>query len=712
MQDTKDNGGKEILNIRARNKAIDIMWAKRFAVMTDSPSRPAWCFVFDSMCKTFLLADDAKKCDEDSFHNILAQNLEARQTNIPATTKRMITAIRENNIRFDAANPSNELKESLPIWHHSCVPTRLRPRYNDGKCKCLRKIHKVKTVGDALRKAGELLDFPEHEHKQGCKCRRCNEWKRQGCPHPHECAKAARALLDRLPAKWDPRIAGIYSYQLTEEEQKQNKEAYQVKGKVIFDPAIPQETTFGEAVRIFDEMPTQELPPLQDNPLANPANEYTTIFGAEVEIQALEVIPTAKTEERHRGAGIWCEGRPSWCGETKPLFAPRNAALLTAIIRTLREVSEDINIEIVIPNFSLVNALTKQLVKNEEQGWRGVEIPNRHLMMTLVAVMRTRPGRTAWRVGNKTEPGVVEARAIAGRAARRREPTNKGIMIHPREVRGMKLKVLTQKAAYNVLRPKPKEAVRKPTVPQLKKVRRAQRNRGMRTPTDKEVWRGLAAPEFRRATKQFLFKTMHNAHKCGKYWAHMNDDDLKRRKICEECSAPGHPVVESIHHILFECRAPAREKIWQEVQRVCDLKGIPWETPKMGVLLSCALRRFTNDGKVDHAKTRLYRILMSEGAYAIWLARNERVIQYQGRRNSCPGGEVAAARFRAVIKKRRQMDWELTNVRTFKKRALSRELVESTWDRVEGRPPEEEPDSHTQRSRPEFLVGTTDLGVG
>lgn len=333
-------------------------------------------------------------------------------------------------------------------------------------------------------------------------------------------------------------------------------------------------------------------------------------------------------------------------------------------------------------------------------------------MITLVALMRTRPGRTAWRVGAKNEPGMVEAKAIADRAARRREPTNKGIMIHPREVRGMQLKPLTQKGAYNAIRPRPKEAIRAPTIPQLKKVRRAQRNRGMRAPTDGEVWKGLAAPEFRRTTKQFLFKTMHNAHKCGKYWGHMKDEELRRRKVCEECSVPGHQVVESIYHILFECKAPARAKIWEEVKRLCELKDIPWETPRMGVLLSCALRRFMNEERVDHAKTRIYRILISEGAYAIWLARNERVIQYQGRRTMCPGGEVAVKRFRAVLRKRQQIDRELTNAKIFKSRALPRELVDSTWDRIDVGVPDEAPNSQIQRSRPEFLVGTTDLGVG
>ncbi|KAL1678374.1 hypothetical protein EV122DRAFT_212168 [Schizophyllum commune] len=347
-------------------------------------------------------------------------------------------------------------------------------------------------------------------------------------------------------------------------------------------------------------------------------------------MQALEINPTARSDARHRGAGVWSCQREEWQSEVKPLIAPRGAAVLTAAINLLKMAEDADNIEIIVPNKGLVQTLTTRMRKFEEAGW--VNTPNRNLYITLVAMMRARPGRTAWRVGHELEEGMTRAKTLADRAVRRRKATDTSIRIHPNEVRGAKLACLTQREAYRTIRPKPQEAERKATVPQMKKIKRAQRSRGAREPTRTEIWRAMSVPEFRRPVKQFMFKTVHDAHKCGKYWTRMDKEELKKRGYCTECSTPSSRIVESIRHVLFECKAPERERLWDVAREVCESKGVPWEPPKMGNVLGCGLRRLADGGKTNGGKTRLYRIVMSECAYMIWLARNERVIQYEGRR--------------------------------------------------------------------------------
>ncbi|TRM58186.1 hypothetical protein BD626DRAFT_410842, partial [Schizophyllum amplum] len=522
-------------------------------------------------------------------------------------------------------------------------------------CKCLRETHDVKSVREALNLVNDILEYQEHIAEQGCQCVRCHAWQRRGCPHPHACAVEAKTkLLDKLPSKWDPRVPNRGSRKLTDAETEANESATQEGGRLIFDPELQEEDTVSEGMRIFDKAMNQQMPPLQDGHMDQPERTYTVVYIAESEIQALEINPSARSEIRHRGAGWWRLGDTTdqRHHRVKPALAPRNAALLTAALDTVRAVGDDTNLEIVVLSKTIVEAVTRRLRQNEDKGWR--DVPNKNLMMTLVARMRSRPARTAWRVGNKNEAGMVEARTLAEEAVRMPQPTTRSVLVNRREVRGMPLHKITQKSAYQQVRPIPKEAIRPQTRPQIKRIKRAQRRRGQREPTSKEIWKAISATEFRKNVAEFMYKTAHNANKCGKFWSHL--DGYQERTYCVECSTATNKVVETIDHIMLRCKAPARKRLWKAAEDICEERGIKWEHLSMGVILSSGLRRIERGDKPCKGDMRLYRILMSECTYMVWLARNERVIKFEGRREDCPGGEVAVKRLKSILRRRKQIE--------------------------------------------------------
>jgi ribonuclease HI len=125
-------------------------------------------------------------------------------------------------------------------------------------------------------------------------------------------------------------------------------------------------------------------------------------------------------------------------------------------------------------------------------------------------------------------------------------------------------------------------------------------------------------------TAQFLWKSLHNAHKVGHYWTHI--PDCEERAVCRTCGTE-----EDLEHILTQCESPGQEIIWREVENIWSKKNNKWLTPSLGLILGCGLAEFhTVDGKKDEGAGRLYRILMSEAAYLIWKIRNEHVINRDG----------------------------------------------------------------------------------
>ncbi|KAJ7229976.1 hypothetical protein GGX14DRAFT_343684 [Mycena pura] len=205
----------------------------------------------------------------------------------------MLATARKYGYTFDTVEPSLEIAEMLPAFHHVAPQPGARQVNNSKASKCLRDTHHVKTTGDLLSIATRLRT-PQHEQSSNCNCEGCQtDQDNLGCTSPHICVRAAEARLNQIHAKWDIR----------------RLHPRKVPAENVSDDAVvpfcgpPQITPMSQGVRVFTNIikgpPEKTVLPRRrrrnDNvhQLSGPTRVY--IYGA--------VLARRKTR-RKAGAGI------------------------------------------------------------------------------------------------------------------------------------------------------------------------------------------------------------------------------------------------------------------------------------------------------------------------------------------------------------------------------------------------------------------------
>ncbi|KAJ4472393.1 hypothetical protein C8R41DRAFT_776341, partial [Lentinula lateritia] len=98
---------------------------------------------------------------------------------------------------------SRAIIRQMPIWLYS-EAKEIRRQHNHKACKCLRKNHKVKTVGDA-ENLMKLMHTTRHTSRRNCACTACRNIRHNTeCEQPNKCYEKAQELLNLLPEKWNP----------------------------------------------------------------------------------------------------------------------------------------------------------------------------------------------------------------------------------------------------------------------------------------------------------------------------------------------------------------------------------------------------------------------------------------------------------------------------------------------------------------------------
>ncbi|KAJ6528047.1 hypothetical protein B0H19DRAFT_1334165, partial [Mycena capillaripes] len=324
------------------------------------------------------------------------------------------------------------------------------------------------------------------------------------------------------------------------------------------------------------------------------------------------------------------------------------------------------------------NAMNRKLSSWEHEGW--VNVKHRDVLRCLAAELKARKGPTFFQ---KTEPGsssrdyYQKATLLAKQAAQRNivSPIDLSVpdgMALP----GMSSVNNRQRSFYRRIREAKNRTVltRTATRKQLDLVKKSAIEALEKHVSDEEIWIAARGKDILPRSAQFLWKSLHNAHKIGHYWTHI--PECEDRAVCQECGTE-----ENIDHILAKCESPGREIVWREVEKIWSKKNEIWITPSLGVILGSGLAEFRNgDGKRDEGAERLYRILMSEAAYLIWRLRNERVIQRDGE----PATEQEIVnRLNYQVNYRLQVDTTMANRPSEgKKPALAPKRVLETWSGI------------------------------
>ncbi|KAF5371403.1 hypothetical protein D9615_009713 [Tricholomella constricta] len=218
-----DEGGKALLDIAARNEAIEVMWSKRYLSL--EMNRPLWALVADALF-ALKTPKSEKSVDKRVRLNIFLQSWKTASTEragVCPDLRRILNIAKKYNLRPEGLAFSKDIVRQRPIWYHCDADTKIRKLNRGTSSECMKsKRDGINSVGQTETLA-KLLENPNHRDNNYCACPECENMRSMvGCAHPHECAVRAKALIDTLPQKWDPRRAPIPHEQNTLEDTDQN----------------------------------------------------------------------------------------------------------------------------------------------------------------------------------------------------------------------------------------------------------------------------------------------------------------------------------------------------------------------------------------------------------------------------------------------------------------------------------------------------------
>ena len=628
LQSPIEHGGLNLLDLKARNEAIDIMWLKSY--LNFSPSRPTWAAVVDLIIDTSAPANMCNKARGNPFLQTWEIPTKGERTKgLNSDIMRMVAVARKHNVNIAAISLSTKLKKQLPAWYH--IAADPRPITNVASI-CLLNNHDTTKVADLLQISARLRDQPQNQtHLRGpqCVCRECVQDRRKGCKDPNACAEEAQLRINRIAPKMNPTLAegNRDGLSLTRTRKTNNELARQTNGTILFDPSVTCKDDLAECFRIFTNpdritnIPAKRLQPrgvaLRDQQI-EAYTDGACYNNGKANAQCGSGIWFGPGQERNRAIKVPGREQSNQVGE------------LIAIIIAAEAVPQSWPLKIHSDSRYAIDGLTKHLRTWEDNGWINVKNANIFKKAAYVLKRRTAPTSFQWVKGHSGNEGNEESDGLAKEGANKIEPDEVDLSI-PKDfdLQGAKLSAITQVVAYRGILEQRRPYARPSTSENLQKARTAVIEYTQQTETDGTLWRGLQKSSIKIKIRQFLYKAMHETQKIGHFWTHI--PGYEERQYCPTCRA-----TETMEHILTTCATPARRIIWNLAEEIWPQENPRWPEISIGIVLGCGgitsikpqnpnneeRGRRTNSGAV-----RLLQILLTESAHLIWVLRCERVIQ-------------------------------------------------------------------------------------
>ena len=654
-----NRGGKKVLDIEARNKAIHLTWLK--AYLNIGEGRATWTYFADAIIGSDIPQSHRIDDDPESRVMPILQSWEtrAKSSTLPDDLRTMLKLAKEFNVQVSATSPSKAARENLPLWYHTKSVPSARKLYKTKAAKCLRKKHSVKWVWDATALLSQFDG--SHLRASNCSCATCRELRSSvGCTHPYKCVDLVTTLIGKILPEWNP------LFPIPPRAEPLDANTRDETG-IVFDPSN-ETPELKDAITIFGETCLAPIP-VQANTPQDDANEPSTTV-----VFTDGACTNNGDEDARAGSGVWYgDNDPRNISARVPHKLQSNqTGELIAVLLAVKNHCPDGDLKILSDSRYVIDGLTKNRKRWEERNW--IDTQHGDLFKCITAWMRWRKGTTTleWVKGHSGIKGNEEADRLASEGALEPMPANGEHLVHPpiRTSSGAQLTKLEQKDFYKIIRDRRVIPARRRTDRNIGAIQaRTKETLGV-SPTKERVWTAIRHKDFTRKTRDFLWKSTQHAYKIGEYWAHIAG--YESRGICPLCDE-----LEDMDHILTRCKADTRLVAW-ELANEAWVKRHPTPLPShLGDILGCGFANFEINGKPNKGKNRLYRILISETAYLIWKLRNERRIRDDE-------GPVQTAtetrnRWTYAINKRLTIDRMLTKKTRFKKKALDEKLVRSTW---------------------------------
>ena len=440
----KEQGGISLLNVPARNKAIDLTWLKAYLDL--SPSRPNWAFVTDAIINH--IRPDLEPGPYLSNYSLTTWSPPTqghRASTLPPCVLNLIKTAKKAKLTFAPLKLSSSLKRHLPAWYHMGAPPKT---YHKARDDCLKNTHKISKVKNLLKLCKRLRQNDStHAPWHNCKCTSCEEDRLKGCKDPHKCASTAEAIIIQLAPKFNPTApAQRDDLTLTHRRREKNAKANVENGdELIFNPTVTTRTNLADCFRIFPSHPTPQIPALrtsQDTPTVPTAPWTVYTDGSCLHNGQHNAIC---------GAGIWvADGHPL----NRVIRVPgpeqsNQAGEIAAIVVALQNAPPSTDLTIITDSRYAIQSLNKTLEQNEDIAWTG--IPNASWIKSAAYHLRKRsaPTRMKWVKGHNGTAGNEEADKLALEGVNKRTTDVIDLTVPPTfDPSGLRLSSLTQASAH------------------------------------------------------------------------------------------------------------------------------------------------------------------------------------------------------------------------------------------------------------------------
>lgn len=664
----KKLGGYGVLDIRLRNKAIYLRKSGR--IITSANPR----HISVDAAHAYILAQAPASVKNVNDNVTLSEPFIQRGWSPSVYKARIAPHLRiplnvavksTNGLTFATAFLTNDEKTQLPYWNHIGWPSTARHNNNTNHPICLRRIHRVYTVGDMQTNA-KNYESAQHKKRSNCRCEECRQARALGCTDPNKCWKAAANLIQKLDPEFVP-------------QDDVAAEAWDIRNEwILFDKCTPKATHLSDHFRILRNPLISEVLVNSPVPVVAPA-----VAGIRESIQATAAGAVHTEEQQHRAGGgaFISPDNPMNISVVVPktLTQTANAGEMLAIIHLLRAIPLDAELQLTVSSKWARNMLTNQRIiqRNESRGY--FDCPLGPLISAAIANARARTG-PLYIYYEASSPN----RALASDLARGAVSHIADLPAHEHGVPapmsfippGLSLTQAKQSELYRTLQTTTYPRERKATARKVPKILSTAQKKWHRYITAVGFWEGvLKSRTLSRNVIAFLWLMIHDAHKIGNYWAQMSPPWSDRAT----CSCGD---LETMNHIMFECPLSAGRYIWPQVRELFRKKGINWpfEDNVNDILSSVFATVKDADGHPRPGAARFIQIVITEAMFVIWKLRNSRVIDRAEDEDERVITQQEAVRALAkALDKRITDDQRLTNRTKYGNRALSRAIVMSTW---------------------------------
>ena len=242
-----EEGGLNLLDIKARNEAIEIMWMKEYLNL--SPSRLTWAKITDIAIDAVAPQTNLGPARLNTFlQTWMPETRGERARKLNQDTTRMLKVVRMHKVSFEAIRLSKKLRNKMPAWYQIGAVNR---SMNSKAMKCSILKHNALTIEDLMKVSEQLREVPpnqQHRNNNFCNCQACRTNNERNCTHPHKCAEEASkrihlTILRLNPLHNEPQDTRL---SLTHRRKEQNSRAREEGSTVTFDPTLTSKDNINE----------------------------------------------------------------------------------------------------------------------------------------------------------------------------------------------------------------------------------------------------------------------------------------------------------------------------------------------------------------------------------------------------------------------------------------------------------------------------------